>query len=94
VTVNGKLDTKAGEHIKEVTKLKELHGSERIVFKSKGGTIIIDGGGITLKGNVTIKGNVAITGGSGGGAQAVDFRINNGKKFCMTCFLKEMGIKV
>jgi hypothetical protein len=49
---------------------------------------------ITLKGNVTIKGNVAIAGGSGGGAQAVDFRINNGKKFCMTCFLKEMGIKV
>jgi hypothetical protein len=47
-----------------------------------------------MKGKVTIKGNVAITGGSGGGAQAVDFRINNGKKFCKTCFLKKMGIKL
>jgi len=94
VTVNGKLDTKAGERIKEVTKLKEMHGSERIVFKSKGGTIIIDGGGITLKGNVSIKGNVAISTGSGGGAQAVDLRINNGQPFCKTCFLKKMGIEV
>ena len=69
VTVNGKLDVKAGERIKEVTKLKEMHGSDRVVFKSAGGTIIIDGGGITLKGNVTIKGNVAISGGSGVGAK-------------------------
>jgi len=94
VTINGKYDIKAGAHIKEITKLKEMHGSDRIVFKSKGGTIIIDGGGITLKGNVSIKGNVAISGGSGGGAQAVDFRINKGQPFCKTCFLKKMGIKV
>ncbi len=77
-TVNGKLDVKAGEHIKEITKLKEMHGSERIVFKSKGGTIIIDGGGITLKGNVTIKGNVAISGGSGGGAESINLSPNKG----------------
>jgi len=93
-TTNGKRDIKAGTHVKEVTKLKEMHGSDRIVFKSKGGTIIIDGGGITLKGNVQIKGNVAISGGSGGGAQAVDFRINSVTKFCKTCFLKKMGIKL
>jgi len=85
VTVNGKLDTKAGEHIKEVTKLKEMHGSERIVFKSKGGTIIIDGGGITLKGNVTIKGNVAISGGSGGGAESFSAAINEGEPVCEIC---------
>jgi type VI secretion system secreted protein VgrG len=87
VTVNGKLDTKAGTHIKEVTKLKEMHGSERIVFKSAGGTIIIDGGGITLKGNVTIKGNVAITGGSGGGAKVFKARANTGKPICIKCLL-------
>jgi len=71
-----------------------MHGSERIVFKSKGGTIIIDDGGITLKGNVTIKGNVAISGGSGGGAEAVDLRINSGQPFCKTCFLTKMGIEL
>jgi type VI secretion system secreted protein VgrG len=87
--VNGKLDTKAGTHIKEVTKLKEMHGSERVVFKSAGGTIIIDGGGITLKGNVTIKGNVAISGGSGGGAKAFKAAFNEGEPICIPCLLKK-----
>jgi len=91
-TVNGKLDIKAGTHIKEVTTIYQVDAGDRFVAKSKGGTIIIDGGGITLKGNVTIKGNVAISGGSGGGAEAVDLRINSGQPFCKTCFLKKMGI--
>ena len=89
-TINGKYDVKAGTHIKEITKLKEMHGSDRIVFKSKGGTIIIDGGGITLKGNVTIKGNVAISGGSGGGANTASLRANKGTPVCIPCFLKKM----
>ena len=55
---------------------------------------MIDASGITLKGNVTIKGNVAITAGFGGGAEAVKLRINEGKKFCKTCFLKKMGMDV
>jgi type VI secretion system secreted protein VgrG len=90
VTVNGKLDTKAGTHIKEVTKLKEMHGSERIVFKSAGGTIIIDGGGITLKGNVTIKGNVAIVGGSPDAVATWDATVNSGDKICLKCLLDEI----
>jgi len=94
VTVNGKQDVKAGTHIKSVTKLYQIDAGDRFVAKSAGGTIIIDGGGITLKGNVTIKGNVAISGGSGGGAEAVDLRINSGQPFCKTCFLKKMGIEV
>jgi hypothetical protein len=61
---------------------------KRPEFKSKGGTIIIDGGGITLKGNV------AISGGSGGGAQTANMRVNEGKPFCMSCFLKSMGIEL
>jgi type VI secretion system secreted protein VgrG len=84
------LDRKAGTHCKEGTKLKELHGSERVVFKSAGGTIIIDGGGITLKGNVTIKGNVAISGGSGGGAKTANLRANKGTQICIPCFLEKM----
>ena len=93
-TINGKYDIKAGTHIKEVTKVHEIHGSDRVVFKGKAGTIIIDGAGITLKGNVTIKGNVAISGGSGGGATALDMQINRGDDFCVTCFLKKMGMNV
>ena len=93
-TVNGKYDVKVGTHIKSITKLHDMQGSDRIVFKSKGGTIIIDGGGITMKGNVTIKGNVQVTSGSGGGANATKMRANKGKKFCATCFLKKMGIKL
>ena len=89
-TVNGKLDVKAGTHIKEITKLKEMHGSERIVFKSKGGTIIIDGGGITLKGNVTIKGNVAISGGSPEAVAKWDAVVNKGDKICLKCLLDDV----
>jgi type VI secretion system secreted protein VgrG len=94
VTVNGKLDTKAGTHIKSVTKLYQIDAGDRFVAKSAGGTIIIDGGGITLKGNVTIKGNVAISGGSGGGAKSANLRVNKGKRFCISCFLKSMGLVV
>ena len=88
--MNGKLDVKAGEYIKEITKLKEMHGSERIVFKSKGGTIIIDGGGITLKGNVTIKGNVAISGGSPEAVAKWDAVVNKGDKICLKCLLDDV----
>jgi type VI secretion system secreted protein VgrG len=85
VTVNGKLDTKAGTHIKSVTKLYQIDAGDRFVAKSAGGTIIIDGGGITLKGNVTIKGNVAISGGSGGGAKQFSATINEGEPICEIC---------
>jgi len=78
---NGKRDVKAGEHIKEVTTIYQIDAGDRFVAKGKGGTIIIDGGGITLKGNVTIKGNVAISGGSGGGAKVLDLTPNEGKGF-------------
>jgi type VI secretion system secreted protein VgrG len=79
------VDVDAGTHIKSVTTLHEMHGSERIVFKSKGGTIIIDGGGITLKGNVTIKGNVAISGGSPESLMSFSATIHEGEPICEVC---------
>jgi hypothetical protein len=42
---------------------------------------------------VSIKGNVAITGGSGGGAKTLSLVANEGDPFCLTCFLKEMGME-
>ena len=89
-TVNGKYDVKAGTHIKEVTKLHEMHGSDRIVFKSKGGTIIIDGAGITFKGNVTIKGNVSIVGGSSEAVATWSAVANQGEAICWKCLLKDV----
>jgi type VI secretion system secreted protein VgrG len=90
VTVNGKLDTKAGEHIKSVTKLYQIDAGDRFVAKSAGGTIIIDGGGITLKGNVTIKGNVAISGGSPEAVKKWSASANSGDDICWGCLLKEL----
>jgi type VI secretion system secreted protein VgrG len=91
-TIHGRFDIKAGKQIKSITPLHEMHGSERVIFKSRGGSIMIDSSGITLKGNVTIKGNVAITAGFGGGVAALDMQINKGDDFCVTCFLKKMGM--
>jgi type VI secretion system secreted protein VgrG len=91
VTVNGKIDTKAGEHIKSVTKLYQIDAS---TFKAKGkaGTIVIDGG-ITLKGNVTIKGNLSITGGSAEGFKTFKTRYQKGSPLCIPCLIKQMQKK-
>ena len=90
-TVNGKYDVKAGEHIKSVTKVHEIHGSDRVVFKSKGGTIILDASGITLKGATYFKGNVSVTGGSPEGLNSFDARANDGLGICVPCLLKKMA---
>jgi type VI secretion system secreted protein VgrG len=88
VTVNGKLDTKAGEHIKSVTKLYQID-AKTFTAKGKAGTIIIDGG-ITLKGNVTIKGNVSITAGSPEGVASFNARANTGDPICWKCLFKDV----
>jgi type VI secretion system secreted protein VgrG len=88
VTVNGKLDTKAGEHIKSVTKLYQID-AKTFTAKGKAGTIIIDGG-ITLKGNVTIKGNVSITAGSPEGIASFNARANTGDPICWKCLFKDV----
>jgi len=89
-TVNGKLDTKAGTHIKEVTTVYQIDASDLFKAKGKAGTIIIDGAGITLKGNVTIKGNVSIVGGSTDGVASFKARANKGDAICWNCLLKEI----
>ena len=93
-TVNGKVELNVGERIKTVTKVHTISGSDKVVIKGSGGTIILDSSGITLKGDVSVKGNVAISGGSGGGAETLSLRANEGEPFCLTCFLQEMGIEV
>jgi len=62
--VGGKVTLKAGKKIVEITALHETIADEKYIIRSAGGEIIIDGGGITLKGNVNIKGNLSIVSGS------------------------------
>jgi len=87
VTVNGRVDLKAGESVKSITKVHTLSGSDKVVIKGNGGTIILDGSGITLKGNVTIKGNVAISTGGGGGTEDISLQANSGDLICIPCLL-------
>ncbi len=87
VTVNGRVDLKAGESVKSVTKVHTLSGSDKVVIKGNGGTIILDGSGITLKGNVTVKGNVAISTGGGGGTEDISLQANSGDLICIPCLL-------
>ena len=88
--MNGKFDLKVGESIKSVTKVHNISGSDKVVIKGSGGTIILDSSGITLKGDVTIKGNVAISGGSGGGAEQWSAVVNGGDEICPECLLRKI----
>ncbi|MGV6829991.1 MAG: type VI secretion system Vgr family protein, partial [bacterium] len=87
-TTNGEHDVRAGVHIKSATKVHTLSGSDKLVIKGNGGTIILDSSGITLKGVVQIKGSLAVL---GGGAESVDvlkMRFNEGKPLCKPCVKK------
>ncbi len=48
--VEGRIDIEAGERIGQRTQVIELHASQRLVLRGPGGTITIDGSGITLDG--------------------------------------------
>jgi type VI secretion system secreted protein VgrG len=89
-TTNGKHDIKAGTHIKSATKVHTLSGSEKIVIKGSGGTIILDASGITLKGVVKIKGSLALSGGGPEKVEAIDLAANIGDLICIPCLLKEL----
>ncbi|WP_445083974.1 type VI secretion system Vgr family protein [Candidatus Vondammii sp. HM_W22] len=65
--VGGRVELKAGEKVSQQTRVYQIETNERFIVKGPAGAIIIDAGGITLKGKVQIKGGLAITGGSGGG---------------------------
>ena len=88
--VSGKMDVKAGTHIKSVTKVHMVSGSDKVVIKGSGGTIILDGSGITLKGNVTVKGNLSVSAGSPEVPEAIDLAAKAGDLICIPCLLKKM----
>jgi len=90
-TTNGEHDLKAGTDIKSITKDHVISGNEKVIFKGPGGTIIIDGGNITLKGKVTIKGSLDVSGGAPEPITFANLRVNNGKPFCLSCFLDKMN---
>ncbi len=67
-SVQGHHQLSAGQSIERKTQRYEVHVSDKIVFRSAGGTLTLDGSGITLEGlAVQIKGNAVSmqTGGTG-----------------------------
>jgi type VI secretion system secreted protein VgrG len=88
-TVGGKTTWKSGEKIVQQTSDYLAESSTKAVLKAPGGTIIIDGGGITLKGAVKIKGSLAISGGSATVA-ALKLRAKTGDDICIPCLLAKL----
>ena len=88
--VGGKAELKAGQKIKQRTKLYKVSGSDKVTLLGPSGTITIDSGGITLKGNVKIKGTLAVTSGSAGMVEALQARANLGKPLCIPCLLADL----
>jgi len=86
-TTNGEQELKAGTHIKSITKEHVISGNEKVIFKGPGGTIIIDGGNITLKGKVTIKGSLDVSGGSPEAVEMLELEANEGDDICLSCLL-------
>ncbi|MGV6832773.1 MAG: hypothetical protein ACWA5P_14570, partial [bacterium] len=84
-TTNGEHDVRAGVHIKSITKDHVISGEEKVIFKGPGGTIIIDGGNITLKGKVTIKGSLDVSGGSPEAVDKLKLIANEGDLVCVEC---------
>ncbi|MCD5380481.1 type VI secretion system tip protein VgrG, partial [Candidatus Gracilibacteria bacterium] len=89
--VGGKAELKAGQKIKQRTKLYKVSGSDKVTLLGPSGTITIDSGGITLKGNVKIKGSLAITSGQAGMVEALQLRANVGQPLCIPCLLANLG---
>jgi type VI secretion system secreted protein VgrG len=83
----GKYDLVAGTHIISKTTVHELSGSERVVFKGPGGTIILDSGGITLKGNhIALKApSIAMTTGAPDMVESLSLAANKGLPICVDC---------
>jgi len=87
IKVEGHHQIEAGQKILRKTQVYDLAVQDRIIFKSAGGKITIDGAGITFEGNINIKGSMNMVG-SGGGEGISISGIPIEKPFCLDCWLK------
>jgi hypothetical protein len=71
-----------------------ISGNEKVIFKGPGGTIIIDGGNITLKGKVTIKGSLDVSGGSPEKVDKLKLVANAGDLICVECLKNKLAPKL
>jgi len=88
--VKGKLELKAGQKIIHLTETHETKAGEKLIVRSAAGEIIIDSGGITLKGKVSIKGNLSIVGG-GASYSGLSGVANQGKALDLLCAMDDDG---
>jgi type VI secretion system secreted protein VgrG len=63
----------------------QIDAGSKAIIKAPGGTIILDGGGITLKGMVTIKGSLSISGGSPDAIETLNLSAIAGDPVCEDC---------
>ena len=87
--VGGRAELKAGQKIKQRTKIYTVGAEDKVSIVGPSGTIVIDSGGITLKGNVKIKGSLAITSGSPDQVESLQINFNKGKSICLPCLLAQ-----
>lgn len=87
-TTHGTLSIKAGHKISNQSKVYEITGSDKVVFRSAGGTIELDQAGITLKGLVTIKGMLNVQGGMPDIVKPLSLSAQKGELICIPCLFK------
>jgi len=78
-TVEGHAELQAGQGIRHRTKEYALHAGDELVIKGPGGTIRIDGAGITLDAiSIQVKGPLQKQGGGGGNKLALGSAVLEG----------------
>lgn len=87
--VGGKAELKTGEFIKHHTQTHTVSTSNKASIKGAGGSIVLDGGGISFKGNIKIKGTLAITSGNPNQVESLKINFNRGKAICLPCLLQQ-----
>ncbi|OOF41272.1 type IV secretion protein Rhs [Rodentibacter mrazii] len=83
--VQRKAQLEVGQLLKHHTKHAKMDAETKMRLAGPGGTIIIDGKGITLKGKVTVKGDLVTTGGAPDKIETLSFLANEGEGLCQVC---------
>ncbi|NER59571.1 type VI secretion system tip protein VgrG, partial [Pseudomonas sp. MAFF212428] len=87
--IAGHITVQAGEAIEQRTQVYEIQASNSLVLRSAGGTLRIDGAGITLEGvAIHIKGPVSHGATGMGNALNIGGAPEPGEPVCLSCLLK------
>ena len=90
--VQGDVRLQAGQSITQRTKVHEIHASEAVIIKAPGGTLRIDGAGITIDG-IAIRELAPMTMSAAGSSNSIVMAgvPVTGEPVCVGCLLKAMA---